>query len=412
MKKSTIALALTLSMPLFAQDMEQRVKQLERTVDALTEELEQQDMSALFTEVGGSEHGFSPAASKVYASPGGLSIGGYGEARYKNNSEGSDEADFLRGVIYMGYKYSEKWVFNSEIEFEHASTSIEGSASVEFANIDYLASDELGLRAGLLLVPMGLINKLHEPTTFLGTQRPETEKRIIPSTWRENGLGIFGDIAGFSYEAYAVNGLKGEKFNDSGFRGGRQKGSEAVADDIATVARVDYTGQPGLIIGASVYNGDSGQDSGLGLDTTIIEGHIDYRVSGLRLRALAAQGSLDGAAELNAFRAEQDEIDVSEINSAGEDLFGWYAELGYDVLNTIDAGESSLTPFIRYEEINTQDSVPDGGKINGKRDREIVTLGLAYQPIDELIFKADYIMNDSAAGDLGEQFNLGFGYIF
>ena len=244
MTKYIVFLSSYLGASLFAQDMEQRLEQLERTVEALTEELEQQEMGALFTEISESEHGFSPAASKVYASEGGLSIGGYGEARYKNNSEGSDEADFLRGVIYMGYKYSEKWVFNSEIEFEHASTSKEGSASVEFANIDYLASDEIGLRAGLLLVPMGFINKLHEPTTFLGTQRPETEKRIIPSTWRENGLGVFGDVAGFSYEAYAVNGLKGEDFDDSGFRGGRQKSSEARADHNAGGVRVDYTRQP------------------------------------------------------------------------------------------------------------------------------------------------------------------------
>jgi len=397
-----------------AQTDGERIEQLERQVEALSMSLEQRELGSLFPEITESEYGFGPGASKVYnAEPGSLSIGGYGEIRYKNKEEGSDEFDALRGVIYMGYKYTDQWVFNSEIEFEHGSTSKEGSASLEFATIDYLASDVLNARAGLLLVPMGLVNKLHEPTTFLSTQRPETEKRIIPSTWRENGAGIFGDLGGgLSYEAYIVNGLKGEDFDDSGFRGGRQKGSEAVADNMGYVARIDWDGATGLNLGGSAYTGDSGQDSGIELDTTIVEAHADYRFQGLHLRGLFAAATLDGAAELNALRAEAEEVDVSEIDSAGEDLVGWYAELGYDILNTVNSGEASLTPFVRYEEINTQDSVPEGGKINGKRDRQITTIGVAFQPIDELIFKLDYLMNDSAAGDLGNQVNLGLGYVF
>ena len=411
-------LATTLLLPAAAQDLEARIAELEATVDALTRVQEQQTLGALGGNssigrpVGESVHGLGPAASKVYAGDG-LSIGGYGEARYRNREDDSDEADFLRGVLYVGYKYSDKWVFNSEIEFEHASTSKEGSASVEFAAIDYLHSDALNLRAGILLVPMGHINKLHEPTTFLSTQRPETERRIIPSTWRENGAGIFGDLGDFAYEAYVVNGLKGENFDDNGFRGGRQKGSEAVADDLGFVGRVDYTGQPGLLIGASAYQGDSGQDSGLSLDTTIVEGHVDWQRNGFRVRGLAASGQLSGAAELNARRAEQADTTVAEINSVGEDLFGWYAELGYDVLNRADFGEASLTPFIRYEELNTVDSIPgDGSQLAGKRDREAVTVGVAFQPLDELIFKADYIINDAASGDPGNSFNLGIGYVF
>jgi len=258
---------------------------------------------------------------------------------------------------------------------------------------------------------MGHINKLHEPTTFLGTHRPETERRIIPSTWRENGAGLFGDLGDFAYEAYVVNGLRGEKFDDNGFRGGRQKASEAIADDLGFVGRLDYTGQPGLLVGASAYQGDSGQDSGLSLDTTILEGHFDLHRNGFRVRGLAATGQLDGAAELNALRAEQAEVAVSEIDSVGEDLFGWYAELGYDVLNRAETGEASLTPFIRYEELNTVDSIPgDGSQRAGKRDREAITLGIAFQPLDELIFKADYIINDAADGDPGNSFNLGLGY--
>ena len=403
----------SMAIGLWAQtNINQRVAELERTVEALSEALEQAE-TGLFPEITEGQYGFGPAASKIYNAISGLSIGGYGEGVYQNRDDSNDQADWLRGVVYMGYKYNDNWVFNSEIEFEHASTSVEGSASVEFANIDYLASDELNFRAGLLLIPMGLLNKLHEPTTFVSSLRPETERRIIPSTWRENGLGLFGDVGGFSYEAYLVNGLKGEKFDDNGFRGGRQKGSEAVADDLAFVGRIDYTAQPGLLVGGSVYQGDSGQDSGLSLDTTIVEGHVDAQVNGIHFRALAASGSLDGAAELNAFRAEQNEVGISEINSVGEDLFGWYTELGYDVLNNSDPGEQSLTPFVRYEQLNTVDSIAnDGSKLNGARDREFLTLGISYQPIDELIFKFDYVIRDAEDGDPGDQFNLSIGYVF
>ena len=412
MKSTTALFAICLGAASAQNPLEQRVEELERTVEALTEALEHQEMPSLFQEVGESEFGFAPAASKVYQSTGGLSIGGYGEGFYQHQEDGTDNADLLRGVLYFGYKYTEKWIFNSEIEFEHASTSKEGSASVEFATIDHLASDALGLRVGLLLVPMGLLNKLHEPTTFLSVGRPETERRIIPSTWRENGLGIFGEAGGFEYEAYVLNGLKGEKFDDNGFRGGRQKGSQAVAEDLAGVLRLDYTGTPGLLVGGSAYHGDSGQDSGLDLDTTLVEAHAETRWRGLRLRGLAAVGSLDGATELNAFRAEKAEVEVDEIAPVGERLFGWYIELGYDVFNGLDLGEQSLTPFVRYEELNTQDEVPDGARRDGSRDREFVTIGLAYQPLDELIFKADYVIRDAAEGDPGNVLNLGLGYVF
>src|SRR5690606_5504586 len=118
-----------------------------------------------------------------------------------------------------------------EIEFEHASTGQGGEVSVEFAYLDYLATPHLGVRAGMVLVPMGFVNELHEPTTFLGTTRPLTESTIIPTTWRENGAGVFGDIGDFSYRAYVINGLdavgggssRAGGFSAAGLRGGRQK---------------------------------------------------------------------------------------------------------------------------------------------------------------------------------------------
>jgi hypothetical protein len=232
------------------------VAELRRQIEIITRELEEMKLGReVVVQADTGVYGFGPAASKVYQVNQGVSIGGYGEMLYERfsgkredgtPSDKTDQIDFLRAVVYVGYKFDERFLFNSELEFEHASTGQAGSVSVEFAYLDYLAWENAGLRAGLVLVPMGFLNELHEPSTFLGTERPETERRIIPTTWRENGIGAFGDFGGFALRGYVVNGLdavgggssKADGFSASGLRGGRQKGSKAVAENFAGVARV------------------------------------------------------------------------------------------------------------------------------------------------------------------------------
>ena len=367
-----------------------------------------------------SEHGFGPAASKVYRKNQGLSIGGYGEMLYQGFDSTRDDGtasgktnqlDFVRAITYFGYKFNDHWLFNSEIEFEHATTDVEGSVSVEFAYVDYLWKEKLNARAGLLLVPMGFINELHEPTTFLGAKRPDTERAIIPSTWRENGLGIFGNVGDFTYRSYLLNGLKGSGFSSSGLRGGRQKGSKAEANDLAWVGRLDYTGMPGLLAGVSAYFGDSGQSlerpggGSLGLTTTLFEGHVEWRWKGFEARALFAHANLDDVAELNQV------LGFTGNSSVGEELEGYYLQLGYDVMAK-RGGNHSLIPYVRYEEMDTQARVPTGFSRNPARDTESLTLGLAFKPIDELVIKADYQDYDNGAGTGVDQFNVLFGYIF
>ena len=395
---------------------DKKIAELERKIDALSKSVEQQTFVDVFIPVGESKWGLGEAASKIYHAEHGVSIGGYGEAVYQNfDGDETDQADFLRGVLYFGYKYDEKWVFNSEIEFEHASTSEGGSASVEFAWLDYLWRPELNFRAGLLLVPVGLVNELHEPVAFLGARRPDIENRIIPTTWRENGVGVFGESGPVSYKAYLVNGLKGEGFGPKGLRGGRQKGSEALAEDLAGVLRVDVEPTTGLSIGGSMYYGDSGQDLDIGLTTEIYEAHVDYRWKGLSFRALGVVAQLDDVAELNRILAGGDDGMTpadNEIDSVGEVLEGWYAEIGFDVLSASDSGEKALTPFVRYEQYDTQVDIPAGFSSSEKYDVEVLTVGLSFQPIDEIVFKADYQMYDDAVDANPDQFNLGMGYVF
>ena len=435
---STCALLLCLALPAFAQTADPRIEALEREVAALKAQVA--EMKAAGGEQGGdriselerklevlaqeietlrigeaavapdtSSYGFGPAASKIYRTERGLSIGGYGELLYQNfNADRDDGAasgktdtfDVLRAVVYFGYKFNDRWLLNTEIEYEHAGSEV----AVEFAYVDYLWRPEMNLRGGLVLIPMGFLNELHEPTVFLGARRPDIEQVIMPTTWREGGFGLFGDLGPLTYRTYIVDGLRGAGFTAAGVRGGRQKGHQAKAEDFAWVGRLDFTGAPGLLVGASAYVGDSGQDVGADVGTEIVEGHLEWKWRGLEFRALGVQASLDEVAELN--RA----LGLTGNRSVGEKLQGYYLQLGYDVL--AGRGERSLTPYARWETYNTQDEVPVGFAANPANDVESLTLGVAIQPIDQLILKVDHQNYDNAAGTGVDQFNVLLGWIF
>ncbi len=388
-----------------------QLAELDRRIEILTREIE-----ALKIEKGApaeadrADAGLGQAASKVYRAGSGFSFGGYGEMIYQNfDSERdngslsgkSDELDFVRAILYAGYKFNDRVLFNSEIEIEHAD-----EVYLEFAYLDFMLRDEVNVRAGMLLLPIGLVNELHEPTAFLAVKRPVTETVVIPSTWRENGAGLHGEIGSFAYRAYIVNGLRGENFSASGLRGGRQKGSHALADDFAFAGRLDWAPVEGVLLGGSLYSGGSGQDLGVDATTDILELHADARLRGWWLRGLWSQASVDDVAALN------NELGLTGSNSIGEELGGWYGEVGYDLSTLFDMGQMSLTPFVRWEEVNTQKDVPIGFSANPANDQEILTLGVAWQPIPQAVIKADFQNNDNAAGTGVDQFSIGLGYIF
>ena len=369
----------------------------------LADEQERLEFGDVVPPMGGSEHGLGPAASKVYARGHGVSIGGYGEAIFTDyaGDAKSSTFDFLRNVLYFGYKFDEHWVFNSEIEFEHATTDEHGEVSVEFAFLDYLHCEALNARAGLVLVPMGFLNELHEPPTYLAATRPLTESKIMPSTWRENGAGVFGDAGPVTYRVYAVTGLDAMGFDGGGLRGGRQRGSKAMAEDFALVARADWTATPGVLAGISAYRGDSGQNqAGLGSTaTTIVEAHAEYKGNGVWVRGLAARATLDDVAELNVATGE----------SVGERLEGFYVEGGFDVMSRLDPESGmSLTPFVRFESLDTQAATASGFTASATNDESVVTLGLNFQPIPNVVIKVEY--QDFDRGD--DRLNALIGYAF
>lgn len=411
-----------------AQDDSTRIAELETQIEAITRDLEELTLgTAVVNPSERGAFGMAPAAGKVYTINQGVSIGGYGEVLYqgyagtKENGDASGKTaklDAYRGIIYVGYKFNDKVLFNSEIEIEHGSTGLAGSASLEFAYLDYKLTDNFGLRAGLLLVPVGITNEVHEPPVWLGTIRPRSENKIIPTTWRESGFGFFGETDAFSYRAYLVNSLDGigggsagsKGFSSSGLRGGRQKGSKAIAENFSAVGRVDYTGTPGLMIGTSLYTGDQGHNSDLNgrevsIGTTIWEGHIKYQGRGFDIQALTALASVDNADKLNEMKG------LTGSGSVGEKMSGWYAQLGYDLLFS-SASEQALLPYVRYEAVNTQVDVPSGYSSSGSKDFNVTTIGLAWKPIGNTVLKTDYEIHSNASSSGINQFNVAIGWLF
>jgi hypothetical protein len=401
------------------------LSELQRRIDLLAGELERLRTAgaASTDESTEGQRGFGPAASKVYRVERGVSIGGYGEMLYQGFGEEredgapsgrTDELDFVRAIVYIGYKFDDRILFNSEIEFEHASTGSGGEVSVEFAYLDFAWKPALGFRGGMLLVPVGFLNELHEPPIFYGARRPEVESAILPSTWRENGAGVFGSAGSFEYRAYALAGLSSAGFSSAGIRNGRQKGARSRAEDFALTGRLDITGlaaMPGLLAGVSFFTGESGQGATVSGETlggrvSLFDLHAQYRNRGLHLRGLYAKGSIADVPLVNTANA------LTGAASVGEDQFGWYVEAAYDLLTLAPRGDWALAPYLRYESLDPQDSVPLGFVKNPATDRSLWTLGIDVKPIPRVVLKADYqwIQNEARTGV--NQFNVALGFLF
>ena len=397
-----------------------QIEELRRRIDVLAAELEQlrsgESRQVELTAERRESLGLAPSAAATYRRASeGVSFAGYGEMLLENfdalDESGAGRApttrlDFLRAILYAGYRFNDKFLFNSEIEIEHAN-----EISVEFAYVDYLASDNLTLRGGMILLPLGLVNEFHEPTVFTGARRPETERRILPTTWRENGAGILGSAGIVNFRAYVTNGLRGAGFSSAGLRGGRQKGGQALAANLAFSGRLDIAPVPGIVAGLGLYSGGSGQErvvadgTRLDMGTTIVEVHGLAQLRGFDLRVLFAQASIDQAGQASrALRLPAD-------SPVAETMRGGYLQAGYDVLSQLST-PLALTPYVRYEQVDTQHRVPGGFVRDLARDGVLKTLGIELKPIPNVALKTDYQWIENEAGTGRNQFNVNLGYAF
>ena len=408
----TLALAALLCLgagvALAQDDLEQRMQTLEERQGILATEFDRLKSLFVLPEESDykSAYGLGPAASKIYGRERGLSLGGYGQTWLQVFEHAQDKWDYKRFILYAGFKFTEKLLLNVEIEFEHAN-----EVFVEFATIDYLYRPEANFRFGMVLMPVGFLNEIHEPPFYYGNERPVVEITIIPTTWRENGAGFFGEFAGgaVQYRLYTTTNLRADKFSSSGVRSGRQKGSKALAD-MSIVARVDATPMNGLLVGGSVVRGDTGNgvqfgDSKPAVTMTMWELHAQYQYRGLHLRALYVRNTIDDTEILSAAKGEG----ISEVQ------WGWYGEIAYDILPAFDPNtRMGLVPFVRYERFNTQEDVPAGFVPDETRNRTVVTAGINFFPHPNVVFKVDYRQFDSKGGELPElnDLNIGVGFAF
>ena len=333
-----------------------------------------------------------------------IQLHGYGELHYNTTTQSGkdDEMDFHRMVLGLSYGFSDSIVFDMEVDFEHAATEME----LEFAHVSLLLSDSVNLRIGSMLMPVGGLNETHEPPLFYSVERPYVQKYVIPTSWNEGGIGVFGSIVPeLNYRIYLVGGLDASKFTaSSGIRKGRGKVAESIANDLAVAGRLEYRSLAGLSIGASGYFGNAGQDNS-DLDDTavsIVEADFRYRVGIIEVQGSVASVGIDDTEMLNALTEEV----------VGEEILGWNGEVACHVGQGWMPDGQDVVIFARYEEVNTQEEVAAGFEADAANDRQITTVGLAYYPIEQVVIKADVEAWSNEAGDDWTQANLGMGLIY
>ena len=329
----------------------------------------------------------SEAASKT-------TIGSYGELHY-NNLDGQDgakdkkELDFHRFVLTFGHEFNDRLRFFSELELEHALSGEgqNGELELEQAYLEYDFHDQHRISGGIVLLPIGIINETHEPTTFYGVERNQVEKNIIPTTWWEGGVMFSGDLTqGFSYNAAATSGLDTSLKDNYAIRKGRQKVSKAKANDFAYTGRLKWTGIPGVELAGSLNyqeNIAQSQDPTAG-SAWMWETHAVIQKGDFGFRALYASWDLDG----------------SGPKSVGADQqLGWYLEPSYLITDTIGL-------FTRYSLWDNQ--------AGNSSDSEYQQwdLGVNWWIDPQVVVKFDYQDQDAPKGKEQDGFNVGLGYWF
>jgi hypothetical protein len=394
----------------------------------------------------------APVATAPSASAGAefsnVRLWGYGELYYTRPTRdpGKTQADLARAVFGIGYSFDSRTEFNSEFEVEHAiaSSTDVGEFEVEQFYVDRRLGDAATVRAGLLLMPFGLLNEHHEPTNFYGVQRNFVETLIIPSTWREGGFNVHGDSAlGMSWNAGLTTGFDLSKWDyapqfplyttalDSVRSGAaplqatHQELALANAHDLSQYLALGYYGVPGLSLGAAISSGKAvkvpapATAPGSGTPrVTLWEAHARWTPAKFDLSALYAHGSISNLGAANA-------ANPGSPNPIPSEFYGYFAQAAYGLW---ESGEYRLAPFVRWERYNmgsryagtTGPVTPTGliplsatsgnvGYWPRNQDR-VWTVGANFYTTPHVVFKVDYQWF-KLNGDFN-RFDLGLGLNF
>ena len=333
------------------------------------------------------------------------SIGGYGELHYEGGSR--DLLDFHRFVLFIGHEFTSNIRFFSEIELEHAwsGEGRPGEVELEQAYVQIDLSDQHRLNAGIMLIPSGFLNEIHEPPTFYGVERNAVETAIIPTTWWEGGIGLSGNFgaSGIAYNLMYSGGLNTPRTGANAFlvRSGRQKTGNAIARAGAVTGELTYTGVPGLELAASghyefdVTQGAGDPLTGEDVPAWLMTANAEWRLGGFGVRALYASWWIDGATAETTGRDRQT---------------GYFLEPSYRFpLNFLTLGDapSELGFFYRYSWWDN-----NAGLTSLERATTEHAVGTNFWPHPNVVFKLDYIFQETDAGAKTDRFNAGIGYRF
>jgi hypothetical protein len=392
-------LAITLAaLPLAAaaQTVEQKLETLQKEVDSLKSEMQRQQATQ---------------ASDT-------SLFGYGEFNYNRyrDADRTSKADLRRFVLGISHRFSDRLTFKSELEFEHGvvSKDDEGEAELEQAYLNYAFSEGVNVKGGLFLIPLGILNETHEPPTYYGVERNEIETRIIPTTWRELGLGMHGLLAqSFRYDVGVTTGFNSGKLDehDTGIRSAHQEGSNADAHDLSVYAALNYVA-PGLLVGGGYFTGNTGQNGqansmlkGVAARLKLWDLHAKYSIAGFDLQALYASGTLGDADKINAAILANSATPFA----APKAFKGWYTQAAYHLYRR---GDLDFAPFVRYERYDiTQEEDPANGLFQDPNNFErVTTVGFNLKVHPQVVVKSDVQTYHTDKNK--SRFNIGLGYMF
>jgi hypothetical protein len=437
--KLSLLIAALLAAP-YAQaddaELRARIDQLEATVQALTSALKQvnakteaiaNQQEAIASAPAGNRAAAAASAGEGATAIASTTIYGYGEINYNHPRDANQaQADLRRAVFGFGHRFDEDTRFMSEFEFEHAVASAgdAGEAEVEQFYIDHRLAQNTNLKAGLFLIPAGLLNESHEPTTYYGVERNFVETAIIPSTWREGGIGLYGSTDfGLAWDVGVTTGFNLAKWDpsaDSECRSSplgcvHQEMQLASAKDLSVYGALNWRGTPGLVIGASLFTGGVGQGGHInaaasvpavdGARLTLWDAHARWTPDRWDLSAVYAKGSISGTETYN----QANGYAPTPIPS---DFFGWYTQAAYRLW---DSGKRSLSPFVRYERYNVASSYAGLPAARSLSDtpagtETVATIGFNYQLNANVVFKADY--QTFHVDPSRNRFDLGLGFTY
>lgn len=377
-----------------------------------------------------------------------LSVGGYGEAvmtrnfysdkphrysspdLYRNESHG--RFDLPHVVVFLGYDFGHGWSMSTEIEFEHGGTEsaveIENEEGGEYESeierggevaleqfwIQKSFMPQLNLRAGMIVVPVGATNSHHLPTEFFGVYRPEGENTIMPCTWHEVGLSLWGRAGAWRYEAMLLPGLDSERFGSQGWihDGSASPFEFKIANSYAGAARIDNYSVSGLRLSVSGYVGNSFRNTlyptdgvkNRGVRGTVAIGSFDfcYDIRRLIVRGHFDYGHLSDSKHISDFNISMSKNSTSKRQKVASAALSTGIEAGYDLFSLsrqLSSGGKRLYLFGRYDYYDSM------YKMERDMDekwcaRQRVAVGLNFYPIRDIVIKGEY-----AVGLLDKRYN-------